>query len=393
MAGALVEFGVAGRLLMRALRRRMAGSVARHPDAAMFRRDMEALLAKLPAGTVRDVTWVSMPANRAPWMSSGLTVEDADEITTFIVGRATVSKPLDIWVSPALNVWLRVGEMGTAFRGTRASHSFRVDGAGLLYLGNYFPNEWTDDQGTLRLPAKAHQSIGDGFEIVIVRWAVPATDGMARLDALAGEGEAAGLVTGEMARLEQGETTPPGWSYHWILGPAEIYTPGEDDAGRPCIDCHTHGDVGILRKDVDLPLTPDTGLAWRWRIDSLPSTLREDTVPTHDYLSIAVEFENGRDITYYWSATLPVETGYDCPLPNWSGREYHVVVRSGAKGLGDWLAESRSLYQDYERHMGTPPQRITRVWLIANSIFQRGTGTGAFADIVLTGGQKRLQVL
>ena len=41
-----------------------------------------------------------------------------------------------------------------------------------------------------------------------------------------------------------------------------------------------------------------------------------------------MEFDNGRDITYYWSSKLPVGTGYDCPLPNWAGREFHVVVRS-----------------------------------------------------------------
>ena len=33
--------------------------------------------------------------------------------------------------------------------------------------------------------------------------------------------------------------------------------------------------------------------------------------------------------------------------------------------------------------MGEPPGRITRVWLIANSIFQRGEGTCDYADIVL----------
>ena len=41
---------------------------------------------------------------------------------------------------------------------------------------------------------------------------------------------------------------------------------------------------------------------------ALPGLLREDSVPSHDYLSIAVEFENGLDLTYYWSTALPVGT-------------------------------------------------------------------------------------
>lgn len=44
-------------------------------------------------------------------------------------------------------------------------------------------------------------------------------------------------------------------------------------------------------------------------MDLLPSEVREDTLTTHDYMSIAVEFDNGQDITCYWSAELPVGPG------------------------------------------------------------------------------------
>jgi hypothetical protein len=128
-------------------------------------------------------------------------------------------------------------------------------------------------------------------------------------------------------------------------------------------------------------------------VQQLPSTLREDTVPSHDYMSIAVEFDNGRDITYYWSSNLPVGTGYDCPLPNWAGKEFHVVVRSGETGLGRWHNERRNLYKDYLSYMGSPPTRVVRVWLIANSIFQRGRGVCDYADIRLQAGGKEVRVL
>jgi hypothetical protein len=52
------------------------------------------------------------------------------------------------------------------------------------------------------------------------------------------------------------------------------------------------------------------------------------------YLSIAVEFENGQDLTYYWSAALPEETAYRCPLPWWDRHETHIAMRSGSAGLG-----------------------------------------------------------
>jgi hypothetical protein len=135
-------------------------------------------------------------------------------------------------------------------------------------------------------------------------------------------------------------------------------------------------------------------LEWRWRVDRLPSSLPEHVQPTHDYLSIAVEYDNGQDLTYYWSAALPPDTVYKCPLPWWSTRETHWVVRCGMRELGNWLSESRRLKPDYEQAIGGAlPAKIVRVWLIANSVFQRGHGEARFCDIALVSGGVRRQIV
>ena len=42
-----------------------------------------------------------------------------------------------------------------------------------------------------------------------------------------------------------------------------------------------------------------------WRLlNNGEATVREDAFATHDYASIALEFEDGRDLTWYWSAAL-----------------------------------------------------------------------------------------
>ena len=145
--------------------------------------------------------------------------------------------------------------------------------------------------------------------------------------------------------------------------------------------CDTHGDVGILRRPAALPLQPGTILSWRWRVDSLPIDLREDSLPSHDYLSIAVEFDDGQDLTYYWSAALPVGTVYRCPLPTWKDKETHVVVRSGLGELGRWLEQRRDVHEDYRRCIGGSARSVVRVWLIANSLFQRGHGRCEYSGI------------
>jgi hypothetical protein len=187
-------------------------------------------------------------------------------------------------------------------------------------------------------------------------------------------------------------TPPEGWAYHpalALLGPAEIYhrrlaTPG--DTG-PAVQMHadTVRNAGILTRDVAVPLTSGTRLSWRWMIDRLPSKVSEIAAERHDYFSIAVKFENGKDLTYMWSAAMPEGTHFVCPLPDWNKIEWHAVVRSGETDLGKWLAEERDLLADYNRVIGgKAPDRIVQVWLISASIIQQSEGRARFGDIMLT---------
>jgi hypothetical protein len=80
-------------------------------------------------------------------------------------------------------------------------------------------------------------------------------------------------------------------------------------------------------------------------MDELPNKTHEDNLVTHDYLSIAVEFDNGQDITYYWSSELSVDTGFHYPIPTWSACETHVVARSGVDGFGQSSDEERDVYR------------------------------------------------
>jgi hypothetical protein len=135
-------------------------------------------------------------------------------------------------------------------------------------------------------------------------------------------------------------------------------------------------------------------LEWSWRVDALPSAQREDTMWSHDYLSIAVEFGDGRDLTWFWSAALPADSGFACPAPSWRHRETHVAVRSGTDGLGSWHTETRPVFDDVARFTdGRPPERIVSVWLIAVSHFSRSLARGSFAGIRLLDGDTVVRVL
>src|SRR5574341_1099009 len=96
------------------------------------------------------------------------------------------------------------------------------------------------------------------------------------------------------------DSQPEGWEYPWYVGPAEVYTAVPRPPQRPAIGCYTHEDATNLQKDVPLPFTPETRLRWSWKIEMLPSRSREDRLQTHDYLGLAVEFDNEQDLAYCW---------------------------------------------------------------------------------------------
>jgi hypothetical protein len=125
----------------------------------------------------------------------------------------------------------------------------------------------------------------------------------------------------------------------------------------------------------------------------LPAKAAENIPIAHDYLSIAVEFDNGKDLTYLWSRELPAGQSFPCPLEGWKDRETHIVARSGSGDLGKWLNESRNVWDDYRQAVGGAlPSRIVRVWLIANSVFGRGEGKAQFGDIRVADGTSKMRV-
>jgi hypothetical protein len=347
---------------------------------AEFQSRFEALLNRLPATDILATEFIDIASDRKPWLDTGIDLAGGENISAFAMGETRL-KGTELRFGADFQLWYRIGAEGAIFRGTRFSHTFGADRPGRLYLASYFPGEWASRTGGLATPDEVYEQADGTLTVLLIRWRIDPLDGLRKLAAL---GDVENLVAGEIDRLAHPVQTPHGWDYLWFVGPAEIYRPCAEPDRTPAICCHTHNDVGLLQKDVVLPFKPDTRLRWAWRMDQLPSRVREDTLPTHDYLSIAVEFDNGQDITYYWSAELPVGTGFRCPIPTWTARETHVVIRSGSEGQGAWCNEERDLYRDYADYIGGPvPARIVRVWLIAVSFFQGREGRCRYADIAL----------
>ncbi len=351
-----------------------------HPD---LREAFSLLPGKAPERLFRGCLVVDLAPSAPPWTDTGIELKPGDWVTTLAVGRAYLSRALDIWVGPHFQLWMRVGLKGTIFRGTRNTHSFFAFESGRLFLASYLPGEWASQRGALATPQDVYGRVSGRLSVGIILWNGPTLKGLKQIEGL---GEAQKLVEREIDRIRSAAEPPDGWQYHWLVGPAEIFRRCSDHGWPNAICCETREDAGILHKDVRVALTPGIRLRWEWLVDQLPSHLREDTAATHDYLGIAIELDDGRDLSYLWSAALPFETAFRCPFKTRQAREALVVVRSGPSQLGRWLTEERNVYADCIKTMPGPlPGRIVRVWLVAASLLQRKQGRAHFGAICLVG--------
>lgn len=144
----------------------------------------------------------------------------------------------------------------------------------------------------------------------VIVWRGEATDGLGRL----AEVDETALAGAELARIESSRPLPDGWDHLWRVGRTDIFCEAIDEDGGAALLCDCRADSGIIKYPVDVELDDSTRLTWKWAMRKLPSPNPENSLMTHDYMSIAVEFENGQDLTYFWSSSLPLETSFRAPF-------------------------------------------------------------------------------
>jgi Protein of unknown function (DUF3047) len=309
-----------------------------------------------PAGTTTGRRQLTLKAGEA-WQNSGVAVRADQAFTVRASGPLWLQKGLALGFEPRLVVWVRIDGQLRKLISNETSFIAWTDGPVEVMVKDFRP--WSDSCGN-QANAAPGGTVEGAIEVLVAAWAADVPPGFA---APAGNG------------------APEGWIYHQQTGDAGIYRPQPD--GSILID--TRGDAGILTKAVDVELGPQTTISWDWLVEVLPSSRLEDIAAHHDYLSVAAEFDNGLDLTWMWSAGLPTECVFQCPLPYWCDLETHLVVRSDPADIGRWCHEERNVAADYARSIGGPmPKRIVRLWLIAASVFQRQPGRALIKDLIVS---------
>jgi Protein of unknown function (DUF3047) len=362
-------------------------------SSSTFAAAARSFLADLPEAMLREwiagSTLVSLPGHQPPWQATGLKVSTGQSYSLFSSGRILWSpRRPSLYGGPKFHLWARIAPGGRIVNLTADTGTFVADRDGEIELGIYM-GMWRNDRGELATSTALYERLREGIEVLVLGWRHEAAAG---LTALARCRPDVGFLTSEIARLTAAAGVPAGWNYLLEAGEAEIFSAHHEADGRRRIRVDAVDDQGIITTPVDCALTPSTTIAWRWRVDVHPSTVAEDSVYTHDYLSVATEFETGTDLTWMWSSTLAPGTRFHCPIKAWTARETHVVVHSGSADFGQWCREECNVH-DGASPMAKRPARIVRVWLIAVSSFQHGRLHAEFEDIVLRNEHGTVRVL
>lgn len=346
-------------------------------DRAELIDGLSSLIDRAKSPELREARVFELKGSDLPWKDLGITLEKGQEATFLLGGRVWLSREHDLWVEPGVAFHVRTRGSRPMFNPMANSGTMTAVASGPLEMARSLV-EFQDDKGELAVPKDAYAKADAHIYGMALVWRGNARAG---LESLLTHGDVDGIVAAELARLQSPRKLPPGWHNFFMLGGDAVIF---NDIGNGAIAVEPLKNAGILQRPVDLALKPGTKLSWDWIVEELPSRLPEDQLTSHDYMSIAAEFDDGQDLTYFWSCSLPVGKAFRCPIPRWTPLESHMAVRSGTADLGKWVSDERDIYEDYKQHIGGPAKSVTRIWLLGVSLFQRHPGSCRFGNMQIS---------
>lgn len=353
-------------------------------EKASFSSEMMDFIKSNKLTQIESVKKFTIKDGDLPWTENLMSIKKGQDVSFFLDGKWWFSKEANLWVEPGLAFNVRINK-GKVINTGSNTFTMTANDTGKIEVARAL-SEFADEYGTISTPLKAYKQSKGIIDGVVIVWKNSALEGLLELSSM---GDVSNVIHTELQRIRYLPKVPDGWHNLFLFGASGVF----EEKEKNIITCTSHKNVGILQKNVDINLTEDLKIDWKWLIENIPSNLDESDLHTHDYLSIAVKFDDGQDLTYIWSSGLEHETFFRCPIPGWHLIETHLVQRTGKAKLGEWLDESRNVTADYKKTINGNAKKVIQVWLIANTVFQRGYGKCHFTDITLSNKNKNVKVL
>ena len=211
---------------------------------------------------------------------------------------------------------------------------------------------------------------------------------------------------GAFSRAQAGGPFPDSWkplTFHKIDEHTE-YSLVEDD-GTVVVKAVSRGSSSGLTREVTIDPEQYPIVEWRWKIENVlqkgdVTTKAGDDYPARLYITFAydeskigfldqAQYELARllhgkypptgAINYIWESRSPAGT----IVPNpYTDRVMMIVLESGEAKVGQWVTESRNLYEDYRKAFGDDPPAISGVAVMTDTDNTQESAVAYYGDIV-----------
>jgi hypothetical protein len=177
---------------------------------------------------------------------------------------------------------------------------------------------------------------------------------------------------------------PKGWYQEKELGPQSKIALGKEK-DLPFVQLLSVNDAFGIKKEFSFDIRKYPYLTWKWKATRLPKGGDVRKRETDDQAGqIYVLFPrfpsmiNTRSMGYIWDAAAPAGTAGTSTA--YSKMKY-VVLQSGPEKLGQWIRETRNVYEDYKKYFQENPPEVGGVLLYINTQHTQSSAEIFYGDI------------
>ncbi|MBI3802638.1 MAG: DUF3047 domain-containing protein [Nitrospirae bacterium] len=186
------------------------------------------------------------------------------------------------------------------------------------------------------------------------------------------------------AGLEAG--LPRGWKLKQWFGKSHQVEIVSDD-GAPAVRLVSDKNSFGLYREFATQAKSAPLLTWKWKVVRLPDggdvrDKKKDDEAAQIYILFPrfPKMFNTRMLGYIWDSSAPKGSQV---VSRKSSNTRYVVLESGKEHLGEWLKESRNIYDDYRALFGEEPPAVGGITLMIDSDDTGSSAESYFADIRL----------
>ncbi len=162
----------------------------------------------------------------------------------------------------------------------------------------------------------------------------------------------------------------------------------KNDADPVCLEADSTDSASGLIYRIEYDPRKLPFITWQWRVDNVLARGDATTKEGDDYAARiyvvfpALFFWQTRMINYIWANKLPKGNAAVSPF---TSRDIMIAVQSGSEHTGQWITETRNVYEDYKRYYGTEPPMVGAIAIMTDTDQTGETARACYGPIRVRG--------